>query len=538
VTATSPPHFVDVTAAAGLSYLQYEIPHPPPFREADYFTGGAAVGDYDLDGKPDLYVTRLERPGILFRNLGNGSFADVTAEVGLDSIPVSTNGAAFVDIDNDGDPDLFITAFGPDAWRHFLFLNEAGGRFREVAVERGAALPGSRPLFGFSVAAGDYDRDGWIDLHVTGWRQDISGRPNIEAEARLLRNLGEGWFQDTTAMAGVSMESVPSSLPVPAPHGMSYASHFTDLDNDGWPDLIVASDFGTSRLFWNNHDGTFLDGTLAAGVGTDENGMGSTVADYDGDGLLDWFVTAISDPNDFCNSFQQCRWGPSGNRLFRNLGNRGFTDVTDAAGVRHGGWGWGAAFFDYDNDGRMDLTMTNGVEFAFLPLVGAPFDEVDDPFVEDPMWLWRGGESSFVEVSGEAGLADSGLGKGLLVFDYDSDGDLDLFIVRNAGSPILYRNDRGSDSSWLRVDVVGKDSNRGGLGARVTVIPVAGGAAQMREIGTSSHFLGQGETTAHFGLGSGNSPVAEVRIDWPKSGKQLILHEVSRNQVLVAAEPD
>lgn len=538
-TPTTPhPFFVDVTEQAGSTYTQFIVPSPPPFREADFFTGGAAVGDYDLDGHPDLYVTRLTGYGILFRNQGDGTFVDVTAHVGLDLLAVASNGAAWVDIDNDGDQDLYVTGFGTDARRNFLFLNERERGFREVGVERGAAVAGAIPLFGFSAAAGDYDQDGWLDLHVTGFRLETSGRPRIEPGARLLRNLGSGWFEDVTVAAGVAVDNVPSPLPVAAPSGVSYASHFTDLDNDGWPDLLIVSDFGTSRLFWNNQDGTFSDGTVAAGVGTDENGMGSTVADYDGDGLFDWFVTAIDDPLDVCHSFRDCRWGTRGNRLYRNLGNRSFADVTDAAGVRHGGWGWGAAFLDYDNDGEQDLVMTNGVEFPFLPLVGSPFDEVDDQFVADPMRLWKGAGGSFVEVAVEAGLTDQGLGKGLVVLDFDSDGDLDLFIVRTAQTPILYRNERGSQNGWLRVEVIGSESNRSGLGARVTVLPTEGSAAQTREIGSSSHFLGQGEATAHFGLGSGDGAVAEVRVDWPKSGRRQVLRDVQRNQRIVVVESD
>ncbi len=130
------------------------------------------------------------------------------------------------------------------------------------------------------------------------------------------------------------------------------------MDGDGWQDLVVAGDFNTSRLFWNNRDGTFTDGTDQANVGTDENGMGSAVGDYDGDGDLDWFVTSIHDEKDSCAD-TLCSWGGSGNRLYRNEGGRTFSDQTDAAGVRNGGWGWGASFFDYDNDGDLDLFVVN-----------------------------------------------------------------------------------------------------------------------------------------------------------------------------------
>ena len=160
------------------------------------------------------------------------------------------------------------------------------------------------------------------------------------------------------------------------------------MDDDGWPDLLVASDFGTSRLFWNDGDGTFTDGTPAAGVGRRER-HGDPVGDFDGDGRPDWFIPpAIFDPDHACPApmFPCCHWGYSGNRLFRNLGGRQFEDATDAAGVRDGYWGWGAAFLDYDNDADLDLVMTNGID---LPYLNEQMTEATDRFRQDPMRVWR-----------------------------------------------------------------------------------------------------------------------------------------------------
>ena len=400
-------------------------------------------------------------------------------------------------------------------------MNQGDGTFVEEAISRATAVDPGTLHRGFSVVFGDYDRDGWLDIHVAEWEPipDPNNPTNLFG-SRLLRNLGAaspGFFTDATAAAGVNLSATHA-----------FSSSFADLDDDGWPDLVVAADFGTSKLFWNNGDGTFTNGTVAAGVGTDENGMGSTIGDYDGDGDLDWFVTSIYDVDQTCET-QGCNWGYTGNRLYRNDGNRVFTDSTTTAGVREGFWGWGTAFFDYDNDGDLDLVMTNGVDF--------PGGTVDDAFNTDPIRFWENdGNGVYTEKSALVGLTDTGNGKGLVVFDYDDDGDLDLFIVNNAASAILYRNDGGNANDWLRVETVGTTSNLEGLGAKVTIQPVALGPTQVREIGVGNHFLGQSERTAHFGLGTGTVPVHKVTIVWP-SGQTQEFTDVARNTTLVAVEP-
>ena len=526
--ASAQATFSDVTVAAGLTYLQHTaqsppncvFPEPPTKCETDRLSGGAAVGDYDRDGWQDLYVTRLDAPDILFRNKGDGSFEDVTVAAGLSTFDLASNGAAFGDVDRDGDLDPFVTVVGAASdsvnSRHYLFINQGDGSFIEDATSRGADIQPGTQHRGMSVAFGDYDRDGWIDVHVNEWLPVASG-----PASRLLRNLGDaspGFFEDATIAAGVSLDGFNA-----------FSSAFVDLDDDAWPDLVVAADFGTSKLFWNNGDGTFSDGTLAAGVGTDENGMGSTLGDYDGDGDLDWFVTSIFDAAETCST-QTCNWGYSGNRLYRNDGNRSFTDATDASGVREGFWGWGTAFFDYDNDGDLDLVMTNGVDFPDIP--------ADAAFNNDPMRFWENdGSGIYTETSLLVGLTDTRQGKGLVVFDYDNDGDLDLFIVNNAAGPVLYRNDGGNNADWLRIQTIGTTSNLEGLGAKILVQPVAAGPIQRRDIGVGSHFLGQSERIAHFGLaGPGGAPVHLVTITWP-SGQIQNFSNVARNTTLIATEP-
>ena len=537
------PHFTDVTLAAGIDYVQTrvetrdgcapgEVPCDP------YITGGAAAGDYDGDGFTDLYVTRNDATDILYRNLGDGTFEDVTELAGL-TLDVRSNGTGWADVDNDGDLDLYVTTFGGE--RFYLFINNGEGHFTEEAVERGASLLGTDIYTGFSVAFGDYDRDGWLDIYTTEWRSSNLVPSRARSNARLLRNRGAeapGRFVDVTVDAGVALETVSGN-------GVwAFTGTFTDLDDDGWPDLVVASDYGNSRLFWNN-GGVFVDGTVAAGVGTDENGMGSALGDYDGDGRIDWFVTSIYVSAEECALASNldsrsptvgCFYGTSGNRLYRNEGTRTFSDRTDAAGVRDGSWGWGTAFIDYDNDGDLDLVMTNGIDYRGLhdlpPLVKRHLDE----FRTDAMRFWRNDDGVMTELSDAVGITDTGSGKGLLVFDYDNDGDQDIFVVNSMGAPRLYRNDGGNDRDWLRIRLVGADSNRQAIGARITVQASPGGPEVLRELRSGGQFLSQSEDVAHFGLGSGDEPVFEVRIRWPRSGKTEVISDVPRNTTLVVVE--
>ena len=526
-TATAAaPRFVDVTVEAGVDYLQHSVLQPPDcvfgdFCEPDRMTGGAAVGDIDSDGDLDLFVTRLYAHDLLFCNrlveTGVARFENCTRGSGLRDFVLQSNGAGFVDVDNDGDLDLFVgtLAAASDTAndRNLLFINDGSGRFSEEAAQRGADAPSGTRRRIFGLTFGDFDRDGWVDLYTTEWA------PRFGSNSRLLRNLGPdapGHFEDVTDAAGVSLDGVHAFAPA-----------FTDLDGDGWLDLAVAADFGGSRLFWNNRDGSFSDGTTAAKVATDENGMGSTFGDFDGDGDLDWFVTSIFDPDQTCE-IEGCNWGYSGNRLYRNEGGRVFSDATDEAGVRDGSWGWGAGFLDYDNDGDLDLAMTNGIDFPTT---------VDDAFRTDPARLWENdGSGVMSEVAAERGLVDTRSGKGLLVFDYDQDGDLDLLMVNNGAGPALFRNDGGNAKDWLRVRIAGAPGEAEGLGVRVTLRVSDESSAQLREIGTGTHFLAQSERVAHFGLGDGSDPVYEVTVRWP-DGRTRRLRQVDRNQTLVLPAP-
>jgi hypothetical protein len=540
------PRFVDATAGSGLRYCQGTravAPHcrfnPKALRRrfpgfdasnADFSSqdactperqsGGVAVGDADGDGRPDVYVTRLDGPGLLFRNVGHGRFVDVTERSGLAVLREPSNGAGWADLDNDGASDLVVTPLA--GHRISYFHNDGHGHFDEQAAARGLALAGNAPRAAQSVNFGDYDGDGYLDVHVTEWRMFDLGR-DVPTFARLLHNRGRrapGTFEDVTVSAGVDLVE-------PGKPAWSFASAFTDLDGDSRPDLYVASDFGTSRLFWNEGNGRFSDGTRTAGVGTEENGMGLTVADYDGDGRPDIFVSSIYDPLVRCE-FENCNHGRTGNRLFRNLGGRRFADVTDAAGVRDGGWGWGAAFVDTTNSGRLDLVQASGVD-----LPAQRFRQ----FLAGPTYAWRNqGDGSFAPLGAASGLDAPGPAKGLATLDADGDGRLDLLLVRDGRGPVLYRNRTPTRHAWLGVRLVGTRSNRDGIGAVVEVTARPGGPTQRVEYGSVSYYLGQSEATAHFGLGDLSGRVARVRVRWPAGGTSE-LRDVRPGRVITIEEP-
>jgi enediyne biosynthesis protein E4 len=540
------PRFVDVSAQSGLDALQgtrrlrprcllggpvFErlFPSAPVVAAGhesndqcipERMSGGAAVGDVDGDGWADLYLTRLDGPGTLYRNSHDGTFEDVTKRAGLDRVDQPTNGAAWVDVDNDGHLDLFVTTLA--GTRFSLFHNDGHGHFVDQAVARGVSLASRDPHVGFSVNVGDYDGDGWLDIETTEWRSPELAGNLVRSHNRLFHNRGRaapGYFDDVTDSAGVAVEQRNA----PA---LGFASALSDLDGDNRPDLFFVGDYKTSRLFWNDGDGTFTDATAASGFNTAENAMGLAIGDYNRDGRPDVFVTSIFDATPACRHYA-CGHGNTGNRLYRNDGRRRFTDVTSKAGVRDGGWGWGTAFFDAANAGRLDLVMTSGVAF--------PWDVSAPRFGAGPMHLWLNrGDGTFADATSSAGLTVAGPGKGLVVFDYNNDGKLDLLVVRDGDTPVLYRNATRSDNAWLGVRAVGTTSNRGGLGAVVTV--VAGKTRQTVVVDSTTHFLGQSDPTAHFGFGRFGATV-DVRVSWPATGRTSVVSNVSTGRVITVTEP-
>jgi hypothetical protein len=510
--------FVDVTASAGLDLhpgpqvtapacLLDDLSNPDvegDFCVPERFLGAAAAADYDDDGDVDLYLTRADGPDRLMRNDGQGAFEDVAAEAGID-VPGASGSAAWLDVEGDGDLDLYVTCVGGP--RHSLWINDGRGSFVDEATERGVALPGREPHVGMGIGVGDYDLDGDLDLFVAAWRPDKPMGGEGPDRNRLLQNRGPempGVFEDVTEAEGIELRSLAAIVDA-KPGVYGFAPAFVDLDGDRWPELTLTADFGTSRLWWNDRHGHFTEATWTSGVGTERNGMGSTFGDVDGDGDLDWFVSAI-----WTDDFPEL-----GHRLYRNDGDRTFSDVTDDYDLRDAGWGWGAAFFDADLDGDLDLAMAAG-----WPYLG---------YEEDPVrvWLAEGGPP-WVERASELGVELPGRGRGIVPLDVDRDGDLDLLVLANGAPPKLLRNDIEPRRGWLVVDAA--------VGARVEVQAHADGPIQVREIAANTQLFGQPETAAHFGLGEGDDPVHRVVVRWPASDHRIALHDVARDQRLTVHE--
>jgi hypothetical protein len=325
--------------------------------------GGVAVGDYDGDGWSDLYISRAGT-NLLLRNRNGNGFEDVTAQAGAGD-PGNSQAALFLDLDNDGDLDLFVvnalySLIKDEHSRrgHVLYRNEGSGRFTRVPGELGPIGPAS------GVTAADYDRDGLLDLYVT-YYQDAKLNPYhhyVEAKDgfgnRLYRNLGGLRFEDVTAQSGAGG------------NGWSYASAWADFDEDGRIDLFVANDFGDDALYRNRGDGTFEQIAAKAGVADPANGMAADWGDYDNDGKLDLYIANMYSKtgNQFVPLYpelsdtlrQKLLWSARGNSLYRNRGDGGFEETAVKAAVNLAGWAWGSNFFDYDNDGWLDLHVANG----------------------------------------------------------------------------------------------------------------------------------------------------------------------------------
>ena len=526
--------FVDVSKEAGIDFQHFWGQRTSQIPED--MGSGAAWGDYDNDGWPDLFLVNIAGPislsadslrhspahCALYHNNRDGTFTDVSARAGVD-LRIWGMGAEWGDYDNDGFLDLVVSAYGENV----LFHNNGDGTFTNRSKESGI---GGKRGFWSGVAWGDYDRDGFLDLYVTGYvkytrstrivdaaaapydvENPVSINPNAFPPERnlLYHNNGNGSFTEVAAAAGVLGD-----------RGKSLEAAWVDFDEDGWPDLYVANDVTDNQLFRNLHDGRFADVSHEARVADYRSAMGLAIGDWDGDQHLDMFIT---------------HWIAQENALYEHTNSKPleFQDIADRVGLGQIALdfvGWGTFFFDYDNDGKLDLFISNGHTFQRrdAPQLLAP---------ETAQLFWnRGPADGFFEVGAASGdyFRTPQVGRGAAFADYDNDGDLDVVVVNHSGRAVLLRNDGGNKNHWLniRLEGSGRRSNRTADGATLRV--VAGTSVFVREIGAQASYLSQNDLTEHFGLGT-LTRVDTINIVWP-SGVHQVLTNVAAGQTLRIVE--
>ncbi len=546
---------MDVTEQAGIKHRHHkpQLDHKLDNINAWVSSVGAAAaaGDFDHDGWVDLYVTdsRKGYPNHLYRNNGDGTFRDVAWEAGvakLNGDQGTSMDCVWADVDNDGWIDLYVVRWGRDV----LFRNRGDGTFEDVTdrlFRRRDGSPGMPWANGNAVVVFDYDLDGRLDLYVGNYfdEVDLWHLPHtriMHDDFEKARNGGRNYLfhQEPDGR----FEEVAASLGVDDP-GWTLAVGAADVNNDGYPDLYCADDFGPDQLFLNNRDGTFRNVTEEA-IGFDtKKGMNVDFGDFNNDGWLDIYVTNIT----------TAEYLQEGNMLWHNNGpddegGVSFTDISLETGTYDGGWGWGAKFFDYDNDGDLDLIAMNGFisagegnywyDLASWTVTGSdPADAANWPAIGnrsfsgyEPTRVWRNeGLNTFTEQAEALGLAVKRDGRGVVVFDYDNDGDLDIFMANQDQPPNLFNNRIGTENHWLIVRLETDPAtgvNRDGIGTRVTAVTDAG--VKIRERDGGNGYSSQSDPRLHFGLGK-DTVVRLLEVRWPDGGLQY-LENVPADQIL------
>jgi len=459
--------------------------------------GGVAVGDYNQDGHVDLYiVTGDDSDNVLLKNNGDGTFSDETDGSGVALSGVWNSGPVFADIDGDGWVDLLVGSMQGEGF--FVLRNDQDGTFTDVSVASNVIQQNSDQN-DISAGLGDVDNDGDLDLFIGHHSWGVAAKRN-----HLWINNGSGVFTAADASAGTDVFGTLD---------LSFAPTFIDINGDGWQDLLLTVDSNQSRAFLNDGDGSFTDDN--GPNFNDQFGMGSAAADFDNDGDIDWFVTSIHDHP------SGPQHGNTGNRLYINDGSGEFTDDSANAGVRQGYWGWGACAADFDNDGWLDIFHVNGM----YNISGQGND-----YLADPSRLFLNNQDgTFTESSSDTGLVDTGQGRTEVCFDYDEDGDIDIFVFNVGQSSRLYRNDLTDNPGYLQVDVLPESPDKTLAGTVIEV--VTGTLTQTRHITVGSNFESQEPMRQHFGLG-GATIVDQVRVTRP-SGEVIVRSNVAINQTLI-----
>ncbi len=513
--------FTEIAKNAGIKH-QFEV-----FEGS--FGGGACVFDFNNDGFEDVFIAGGMAPDVLYLNKGDGTFENVYEHSGLKiKVKYVTTGAVSADFNKDGWRDLFITTITTKDNKekiprapNLIFINNGNGTFRNATKEYGME---DYPSFSTAAMVGDVNEDGYPDIYVANYFKEFEGKlsliddevivnSNQMAKGFLLINKEGKKFVDEYTDYGMSHR------------GFGFGGVFTDFDNDHDLDLIINNDFGyknvPDRLLENEYpDGEFKDVSDTMKMNLAINAMGTAVGDYNGDGLLDYYITNIRGNKFMVNQGK----GKPFIDMSKQLGTR-LSRVSDKGGI-YQPVSWGANFADFDNDGDLDLFVANGCL---------------NPYVEpNPDYYFENVNGHYVNKSQEKTLADRGVSRGSVVFDFDNDGDLDLLVVNqkpinnNFSDPsptLLYRND-SAKGNWLKVQLTGIDADKNGIGSRVELF--IGNKKMICEIDGGSSHSSQNSVIAHFGLGTANM-VDTVKIIWVGGKEQVLVHQKA-NQLLKITE--
>ncbi len=525
--------FVDITKASGVHFEHFSAPEKKYIIES--MSGGVALFDFNNDGYLDIYFTNSltvdaandpqKAPSALYRNNGDGTFTDVTEGSGLAS-PGWAHGVAAADYGGDGWVDLYVTCLGSNR----LYHNNSDGTFADVTQKAGV----DDTRWSTGGVFGDYDNDGDLDLFVAnyvdfhlddlpefgkgkfcnfrGVAVQCGPRGLPGAGDSLFRNSGDGTFTNVSKAAGVS-----------DPEGrFGLTAQWTDLDGDGWVDLYVANDAWPNFLYKNNRDGTFTEDAFFSGTAVGEDGneqgsMGVAIGDYNHDGKPDIFVTNFSDEY---------------NTLYRQEGRLSFSDVSYASKLAQISLpyvGWATEFFDFDNDGWVDLLVVNGHVYPQMENVS-----VGTTYAQRKLLFRNNRDGTFTEVADSTGeaLTARQVSRGAGFGDIDNDGDIDLVVENIDGAPMILRNDGGNKKNWITIQTVGSKLNLQGLGARVKV--VAGDLVQVGEVRCGGNYISDSDRRLHFGLEK-RVRVDLIEVQWP-GGHVDKVGDVEANQFVVIQE--
>jgi enediyne biosynthesis protein E4 len=572
LTAIGPTLFTELPASRTgiVTANPYNDPAMWGSRNMEHSLGelgtGVAIGDFDNDGRPDLFVVSKTGQNRLFRNLGNWRFEDVTAAAGIarssstweqrlnwlrgrfggteaDDTDVSIwkQGVAFADVNNDGWLDIYVCRLGAP---NLLYINQRDGTFREEAAARGLAVVDASGMAAFC----DFDRDGWLDVYIQTNMLNAVAQPGGRRDY-LFRNRGDGTFEDVTERAGIFGEN------------LAHSATWWDFDEDGWPDLYVANDFAApDRLYRNNGDGTFTDVIHSVVPRMPYSSMGADLGDINNDGRIDFFVADMAttthekDQRGMASARELSREDSDStthspqvlvNTLFINAGVGRMLEAAHLAGIPATDWTWSVRFEDLDNDGRLDLHVTNGMDREYQnsdlrERVMTTESETgrlrimrDSPVLAEPNLAYRNlGDLEFVEVGAEWGLDQKGVSFGAAFGDLDGDGDLDLVFANYEAGVTVLRNDSPSGHRVI-LSLRGTHSNHFGVGATARIVTASG--VQVRQLVLARGSLSTSEPVLHFGLGS-DEVIERLTITWPSGHEQTFTH-LSSGQHYTIAEP-